>query len=292
MNAPLRPSPARPPVERQRVRSAGLDWHVERAGRGPTLLLLHGTGAAARSWAGLSPLLCAAGFEVLAPDLPGHGGTTALSRPRCSLPGMAEALRGLLQTLDRAPVAAIGHSAGAALCARLALDGAPGLERMVWIGGALLPFSGLTGLVAPVLARLLARAPLLPQLAAWGAGDGAAVERLIDTTGSVLDAGGIAAYRDLLRQPAHVSGALAMMAGWDLAPMRRELPRLALPVLMLHGQRDRAVPAAQAAAVARLLPQGTLLPLDGLGHLAHEEAPARVAALIEGWWPRAARRQH
>lgn len=58
------------------VEAAGLRWHVQQMGRGPVLLLLHGTGASTHSWRALMPLL-AAEFTVVAPDLPGHGFTSA-----------------------------------------------------------------------------------------------------------------------------------------------------------------------------------------------------------------------
>ncbi|MFZ4410973.1 MAG: alpha/beta fold hydrolase, partial [Paracraurococcus sp.] len=70
------------------VAAGGLRWHVQVAGTGPVLLLVHGTGAATHSWRDLLPLL-ARHFTVVAPDLPGHGFT---ERPRAeglSLPGMA-----------------------------------------------------------------------------------------------------------------------------------------------------------------------------------------------------------
>ena len=69
----------------------GLRWHVQRAGRGPDLLLLHGTGSATHSWAGLLPRL-ATRFRVIAPDLPGHGFTPA---PRDPVE-MADAMAALL----------------------------------------------------------------------------------------------------------------------------------------------------------------------------------------------------
>ena len=35
------------------LRAEGIEWHVQIAGSGPDLLLLHGAGAATHSWAGL-----------------------------------------------------------------------------------------------------------------------------------------------------------------------------------------------------------------------------------------------
>ena len=60
------------------VEAGGLRWHVQQMGRGPVLLLLHGTGASTHSWRALLPLL-AKSFTVVAPDLPGHGFTATPS---------------------------------------------------------------------------------------------------------------------------------------------------------------------------------------------------------------------
>src|SRR4051794_11204946 len=47
------------------------------AGEGPPLILVHGLGGAASNWTELVPLLLP-GRRLLVPDLPGHGGSTAL----------------------------------------------------------------------------------------------------------------------------------------------------------------------------------------------------------------------
>ena len=55
------------------VQAGGIEWHVQRKGlQGPSVVLLHGTGAATHSWRGVLPLL-AEHASVLAMDLPGHG---------------------------------------------------------------------------------------------------------------------------------------------------------------------------------------------------------------------------
>ena len=106
----------------QFVVAQGIKWHVQRLGSGPAILLLHGTGASTHSWRDLAPIL-ADRFTVLAPDLPGHGFTRSLPRQRMTLPGMARAVAGLLQNLGVAPALVAGHSAGAAILARMSLDG-------------------------------------------------------------------------------------------------------------------------------------------------------------------------
>lgn len=259
------------------VQAAGLRWHVQQQGSGPVLLLLHGTGAATHSWRDLLPLL-AEQFTVIAPDLPGHGFSAALPEPP-SLPAMARALHGLLRTLALRPVLAIGHSAGAALLVRLCLDGQLTPQGLISINGALLPLRGLPGWLFAPLARLLAAHALVPRLFARRATDPAAIQRLIASTGSTLDPVGVALYARLIRQPAHVAGALAMMANWDLRPLQRDLPRLAVPLVLVVGTQDHTVPPAEARKVQALLPAATVLELPGLGHLAHEEQPQTIARL-------------
>jgi len=57
------------------------------------------------------------------------------------------------------------------------------------------------------------------------------------------------------------------------------LPRLWAPLLLMAGGGDRTVPPQQSAEVRDLVPGAELVTMPGLGHLAHEERPAEVAAL-------------
>ena len=261
------------------VRTTGLTWHVQVMGAGPTLLLLHGTGAATHSWRGLMPLL-ARHFTVVAPDLPGHGFTDSVPAHRLSLPGMARAVQSLLWALDRTPALAVGHSAGAAILARMCLDGAAAPRGLVSLNGAFLPFGGAAGQVFSPLARFLVGVPLLPDLFARRARDPKVVEQLLRNTGSSLDAEGVELYRRVVRRPGHAAAALGMMAHWDLAPLVRDLGRLEPKLLLVAGGNDAAISPAQAAEVQALVPGAALAALPGLGHLAHEERPQDVAGLV------------
>lgn len=262
------------------VAAAGLRWHLQEFGRpgAPVLLLLHGTGAATHSWRGLAPLL-AEHFFVVAPDLPGHGFTDPLGDPALSLPGMAAAVARLVAALGLSPVVAAGHSAGAAVLARMCLDGAIGPRLLVAFNGALAPLPGAANLLFPGLARLLFLNPFTPKIFAWTA-DRAAAKRLIEGTGSRLDPVGLDLYRRLFARAGHVRGALGMMANWDLDRLHRDLPGLKTRTLLIVGGDDRAILPDTAFGLRDRLPDARVALIRGLGHLAHEEAPERVAEVL------------
>ncbi len=296
MNAPL-PTPLHTRLEWRRdgptwphheysrfVEAAGQRWHVQHWLRpgAPQLLLLHGTGSSTHSFRSLAPLL-AADYELIAPDLPGHGFSGPAPRGGANMHAMADAVAALLQALGVVPQALVGHSAGAAVAVRMALASqAPGVRAIVGLNAALLPLRGLAGMVFSPAAKLLAMNPMVPHFFAWRATDRAVLARLLDSTGSIIDAEGTALYRRLVASPPHVAGALAMMAQWDLAALARELPALRTPLHLIVGAKDRTIPPADAARVQALVPGTTREVLDGLGHLAHEEDPRRLAQCVLG----------
>lgn len=261
------------------VEAGGLSWHVQEMGQGPTLLLLHGTGASTHSWRDLLPLL-ARDFHVVAPDLPGHGFTEAPERDRLSLPAMARGLTALLGKLGVEPEGIVGHSAGAAIAMQMVLTGAVAPSCLISLNGALLPFKGVASQLFPSVARLLVLNPLVPRLFAWRAGSTEAVTQLLEGMGSRLDARGQDLYQRLFSNRVHVASTLGMMANWDLEALGRSFGRLDLPVLLVVGAGDRAVPPGDARAVAQRLPDARIETLPGAGHLIHEEKPADIAALI------------
>jgi magnesium chelatase accessory protein len=261
------------------VEAAGIRWHVQTTGEGPPLLLVHGTGAATHSWRGLLPIL-AQHFTVIAPDLPGHGFTQSPPAHRLSLPGMASDLGQLLHRLDVKPAIAVGHSAGAAILARMCLDGKIAPRLLVSLNGAFMPYGGAANHLLSPLAKLLVMNPLVPRLFAWQASNAGAVERLIRNTGSILDARGIALYGKLVRSPAHVAAALRMMANWRLEPLLHDLPRLKTKLLLVAADNDRSISPDVARQVREVYSQALIERVPGLGHLAHEEQPQLIADLI------------
>lgn len=262
------------------VRAGGLRWHVQVMGDGPVLVLLHGAGAATHSWRTLAPLL-AKSHTIVAPDLPGHGFTeTPHQGSGFTLPRVAQAVSALLVELNATPHALVGHSAGAAIAVRMALNEAAPPAGLVGLNAALLPFPGPLGPWAPMLARAFFYNPFSLSLFAHRASRPGAIAELMRSTGSTLDARGLEFYGRLFRSRGHLEATVALMAHWDLVALKRELPHLRAPLTLIVGDKDRAVPPDSAHEVQLLVRHAHVASAPGLGHLAHEEDPEAVAALI------------
>lgn len=254
------------------VEAGDVRWHVQQWGAGAPLLLVHGTGASTHSWRDILPPL-AEHYSVLAIDLPGHGFTSSVDGSRGSIAGMSESVSALLGVLQFKPVYCVGHSAGAVILCRMALDQLITPRVIISINGAFVPLGGPAGVLFSPLAKLLARSSYLPRFLSWRGSRPENVARVLDGTGSHVDAAGLDLYARLVRNPKHVAGALVMMGHWDLQAFARDLPRLSTPLALIVAANDRTVPPQQAIEVQERVPNATVLTLPGLGHLAHEEQP-------------------
>src|SRR3954471_5134196 len=103
-----------------------------RAGSGPPLLLLHGIGNSAQTWAGVLDRL-AESHTVLAPDLLGHGSS---DKPRgdYSVAGYANGMRDLLSVLDVEQATVVGHSLGGGIALQFAYQFPERCQRLVLVG--------------------------------------------------------------------------------------------------------------------------------------------------------------
>jgi magnesium chelatase accessory protein len=261
------------------VKADGLDWHVQTMGSGPIMLLLHGTGSATHSWRRLMPLL-AEHFTLVAPDLPGHGFTSTPGTNGYTLPAMAKSIAALLEVMEQTPTFAVGHSAGAAIATRMALDGLL-TGPIVSLNGALLPFSGAAAQLFPQMARVLFLNPVMPRLFALTGQNETFVRHFLErSTGSRVDAVDVRFYQRLFACSSHCAAALGMMANWDLDGLKKALPALKSSIALFAGANDAAVPPSVADEVAAILPHGHVRHFSGWGHLAHEEAPEEIAKAI------------
>jgi len=274
------------------IETPKLRWHVQLAQHpsphASSILLLHGTGASTHSWRHLIPLL-SDNYTVIAIDFPGHG-FTSMPEDRdvatlFSIPGMAAGVAELLSNMHIKPNIVVGHSAGAAVACMLTLNGHLQPNRLVSLNGALMPLDGVAGKFFSPLAKVLTKAPWVPELFAWQAARPAVLHKLLEGTGSKLDDEGSRLYKTLMSNPSHAQAALYMMAHWDLHTFWERLRELQDPISLIVGSQDLIVPPSVAYRVAETLTHlriQDIISLPNLGHLAHEEQAEWVANVI---WP-------
>ena len=252
-------------------------WHLQEAGTGERLLLIHGAGGATQSWRHLFPILMQT-HHVISVDLPGQGFTQIGAQQRCGLDHMAEDLLSLVRHEGWEPTAIIGHSAGVAIALRMVELGLRP-DMIVGINAALGNFKGVAGWLFPALAKVLAMTPFSASLFA-ATTSRSSVRNLLQGTGSNLGAEGEDLYYRLASDKGHVDATLSMMAQWSLDELLARLPQIDTPVHLITGDNDKAVPPKISADAVERLPNAQLTTLKGLGHLAHEEDAAQIADAI------------
>lgn len=253
-------------------------WHVQVTGQGPDVLLLHGAGASAHSWAPLIPFL-ADRYRVIPLDLPGHGWTRS-PKGRARLGDVAADIATLCAQEGWSPRLVIGHSAGGAVSLELARQGRIKPDRLVIVNGALENFRGAAGWLFPMMAKMLALNPFTGLLISQGGRSVQQVRSILSNVGTELSDEGLNRYACLIQRRPHVEGTLAMMAQWSLDDLNRALPGIKTPTLFIHGAQDGAVALRVAERAAQAMPDARLIVLPDVGHIAHEEQPARVAEEI------------
>jgi pimeloyl-ACP methyl ester carboxylesterase len=237
--------PARPLPEAswRTIEVAGAPMEVMEAGSGEPLLFLHGWGLTPRAYDQAVLRLCAAGVRVVAPSLPGFGGSAALGL-RAGLGDYAERVAALVEALDPdRPVFVVGHSLGGGVALRLALDrpdlvrsvtvvnpvgGAPdrsGLKRanwLFWALGALTELDPREWLPSRTTGRLLGRV-------------------LRDFVPNVA------------RHPFQLASAGVVALTADLADEVAEVVGSGLPALFVWGDQDRLIGPGRLAKVSGAL---------------------------------------
>lgn len=248
--------------------------HIERLGKGPPLVLLHGWGLHGGIYAPLLPAL-AARHAVHVVDLPGHG--------RSAPPAGALDLGGVARELLRRLPGAIwiGWSLGGLVALEAAIE-APHAVRAVaaiatsprFVPGPDWPH-GVAHAVFDEFGANLARdwrGTVERFLALECLGSEGCRAELRALRAHVLDHGmpAVSALADGLR----------ILADTDL---RAELAALALPVLWIGGARDRLVPAAAVEAAAALTPGSRCVIIPGGGHAPFVGRPAAVLDALLAW---------
>jgi 2-succinyl-6-hydroxy-2,4-cyclohexadiene-1-carboxylate synthase len=233
----------------------------------PTLVLLHGFTQTRQSW---RRTIAAIGgrHRAVAPDLPGHG--HAAARP-ASFP----ACTGYVRALGGERFALCGYSMGGRIALHAALALGDRVERLILVGAS-------PGLADPAEreARRAADDALAARIEAIG------MEAFAREWGAQpLFAGqpervAAAAHADRLRNtPEGLGAALRGLGTGTMEPVWGRLGELAIPVVLVVGERDekfRAIAARMAAAI----PRAEVRVIRDAGHAVQLERPEAVAAAI------------
>ena len=268
-------------------RSVNIDGSPVRyleSGAGPPLLLLHGLGHSSTAWrrviGALSP-----DRRVIAPDLPGFGGSPAVAVSATTLYGepeyFASLIGRLVELMGLAPCDAIGHSAGA-LALLLAAERQPRLfSRIVLVdpaGFSRMPSRPLA-LAAAGFSSLLMRVTRSRAVRRMLYATAFYDPRMVDeeTVDELMSRESTPAAQAFVRQ--------AFQRYYDyctrLDAFHDGLRRFTLPTLIVWGRDDRLFNVRDADVARRVLPHARIEVFDRCGHCPQIECPDRFVAAVE-----------
>lgn len=248
-------------------------------GSGPPLVLVHGLGGAASNWTELAPLL-ARRHRLLVPDLPGHGGSTALPAV-AGLDPFADRVALVAEREGMLPAPVVGHSLGGMVVLRLALRRPADVKALVLAGAAGLSTGNVVGRQLLSVVTSVRPGRLAARYRGW-VSRSRLLRRLVFGFVSVADPVGLtdeAVEGFLAAQLLHTD----IDSAWQALRVddpRQELEAVRCPVLVLWGAEDVQLPLDDAFEYTRRL-RARLRVIPGCGHLLIGERPDACAAAIE-----------
>ena len=262
------------------VSVGGLDWHVQLTGKGPVVLLLHGTGSSTHSWSDLIPLL-EAHAQVLVPDLPGHAFTLGAKLEDLTLDEIANSLQLLIEQLGiEAPSIVVGHSAGAPLALRFAVGSPKPPKLVIALNPSFIPPPAVyTSFFGPLLGPITRSSTLSSLLASLSPSLGM-VDKLLDSTNTILPETRRVYYRKLFERSEHVRGSMNFMAAADIHKVLVEANLYRGKLICVLGNQDAWIPVKPLEKIILdYFPAAEIVKWEG-GHIMHELEPNKVAQLI------------
>ncbi|HEV7506979.1 MAG TPA: alpha/beta fold hydrolase [Thermoanaerobaculia bacterium] len=247
--------------------------HVEQAGQGEPVVLLHGFGASSYSWRKVIPALSAS-HRVVAIDLNGFGYT---ERPRdlasYTREGQAALILGVMDALgiDRAHIA--GHSYGGGLSLYLASTHSERFRTLILVDSSAPTYpDDRRSRIASVrpLANLFLRAFALRP---------STVRRSLKASffdGSLITPDLVKAYLDRVR----IEGAEDAFYGLTV-PRRVPTPKVVLdqirvPTLAVWGAEDHLISLATGRRSVARIPGSEFVVIENCGHMPMEEKPEEL----------------
>jgi 4,5:9,10-diseco-3-hydroxy-5,9,17-trioxoandrosta-1(10),2-diene-4-oate hydrolase len=249
-------------------------------GAGPPLLLIHGLGQSSTAWLRVIDGLAAAGCRVIAPDLPGHGGSEVPTDAPFDPQYIALVCGQFFEALGLETFDAVGHSAGALALLLDALDSPQRYRKLVLVdpAGFTPAPDNLLGTAAASLARLLVSIPrnraLTRALYATAFYDSYAVdEETVDEL--VLRRSNPKAKR---------AARLAFSSFFEycrrLEPLHARLAGFATPTLGIWGSDDRLFRVSDASVAQRVLPHARIERFERCGHCPQIEHPELFTRVV------------
>lgn len=243
----------------------------QRAGRGTPLLLIHGVGVQAAVW---RPQIQALSnrFDVIAPDLLGHGGSS-LPPDRPELRDYAAAILGLLDGLGLEHVVVVGHSMGALVALELALNAPDRVIGVVAMNSVFCRSPEQSAAIGRRVSELSAGSGPIhwgSTMARWfGAPVPDELASVAAFTARLLAANDRTGYERTY----------ALFARADSAHCER-LASLAVPALFLTAEGDTNSTPAMSRRMAELAPRSEVMVIPGHRHMMSLTAADAVSRIL------------
>ncbi len=232
------------------------------------LVLIHGFGGDLNNWL-FNQSALAAGRQVVALDLPGHGGSSRTLEAHDPA-AFARAVIQFLDVLDMPAVHLVGHSLGGAVALRLALDRPRRVHSVTLIASAGLGSEINMDYVQGFI-NAGRRKDLKPVVQLLFADPALVSRELVDDLLKFKRLDGVTEVLTRIADTAFAGGAQSVA-------LRDELARIKMPVQVIWGAEDRIIPARHAQG----LPDAVhVRVLEGAGHMVHMEKASQVNGLLE-----------
>ncbi len=225
------------------------------AGNGPPVLFIHGWGLDHKAYKRALSRMVGAGVRVVAPALPGFGGTASLPGRQSDLASLGHWLEAFLDVVDvHEPVMVVGHSLGGGVAIQFAHDHPERTRSLVLvnsIGGSAWTHHGST-------LRSMAERPLWD----WGIhlpADVFPIRQARRVLPVIVSEG----LPNLIRDPLAMWRAAGVARRADLTPELDELRRRRLPVVVLWGRHDRLITEDSFATMCSALGGPHTVTVDG-----------------------------
>ena len=278
------------------IEANGITFHYLEAGKGPTILALHGFPDHARSYRHQLTAFAAAGYRVVAPFMRGYAPTEIPAGGYYGVPALAADAIALAKALSDEPVILIGHDWGAATAHVAAATAPQKFAKLITIAVPYGPAFTESLVTSPIQQRRswymfyfqmpFAEAAVEMDNFAfierlwrdWSPGwdfpeeELASLKQTLGSTGCLTAA--LSYYRHTFNPPADAP---------DLVEVTTPHP-IDVPALYIHGENDGCIGVELSEDIASFFTKGlNRVVIEGAGHFVHQEKPDQVNEIILGF---------